>query len=223
MGKKVENMIGRRFGRYVVLEETKERKKDGTIKYLCRCDCGNERIVSGSLLRSGQSKSCGCYNRDVVKKENPNYKKPLYGILNSMKQRCNNKNDKAYHNYGARGIRVCEEWAKDFNSFEEWAINNGYRNGLWIDRIDDNGNYEPNNCRWATPKEQQNNKRTNVMITINGETKNIEEWSNISGIGWATIKRRIELGWENENLLKPVQKKYSHSEKIKEGIRSSRR
>jgi len=217
MAEKVNGMIGRRFGRYVVVAESEQRTKSGTIKYVCKCDCGNTRTISGSLLRNGESKSCGCYNRDLIKKDNPKYKRKLYFVYRSMLDRCNNPNCKSYNNYGGRGISVSQKW-DTYEKFEEWCLNNGYEQGLWLDRIDNNGNYSPDNCRFITPKEQQNNKRTNVNVTIGGITMTIKQWSEKSGIGFATIERRIECGWKEDDLLKPVNKKYSHSEAIKNGL-----
>lgn len=218
MGKKI-NMIDRKFGRLNVLNEVKQKDKDGSIKYLCLCDCGNKKIINGTSLRSGRIVSCGCYNKEIITKKEPFYKDKLYGILSSMKQRCYNKNDKAYKNYGNRGIKICDEWLNNYLNFKEWALSNGYKEGLWIDRIDNNKNYEPNNCRWATPKEQQNNKRVNVVLTINGQSKNIKEWAEYSGIKHGTLYRRLQLGWNPDDLLKEVNKKYSHSEAIKKSLK----
>lgn len=122
-------------------------------------------------------------------------------ILSGMKQRCYNPNNAKYPIYGGRGIKVCEEWKDNFLSFYEWAVLNGYRNDLSIDRIDSNGNYEPSNCRWATQKEQQNNRRTNHLLMYNGETKTVEGWAETTGIAPATIRKRIEYGWSVEDAL----------------------
>ena len=115
----------------------------------------------------------------------------LYYIWSHMKQRCYNENDIKYHDYGERGIRVCDEWIDDFQEFRKWAINNGYEEHLTLDRIDMNGNYEPSNCRWATYRQQANNTRKNHNLSLFGETHTISEWSRIVGIGRATIERRI--------------------------------
>lgn len=213
MGKKVE-MIGRRFGRLIVLSEDK-RDSQGIIYYKCLCDCGNQKIIKGTSLRAGTTKSCGCYNREIITKINPDYKKKLYSIYRGMKNRCYNKNDKAFCNYGGRGIQISPEWDK-YKKFESWAYNNGYSEGLWIDRIDNDGDYSPDNCRWTTPKKQQNNKRTCKYITINGKTQSVTEWAEETGINRSTIYRRIKLGYKGIDLIKPVNQAHSHSEQIKE-------
>ena len=213
MGKKVE-MIGKRFGRLLVISEDK-RDSSGTIHYKCLCDCGNEKIIKGYSLRCGLTQSCGCYHLECVSKDNPIYKRRLYRTYWSMRNRCEYPGSKYYYCYGGRGIRVCEEW-KDFETFEKWAYENGFKEGLTLDRIDVNGNYEPSNCRWITQKEQCYNTRRNIYITANGERKTVTEWSQITGIKKATIERRIKLNWKEEDLLKPVDKSYSHGKEIKE-------
>lgn len=217
MGSKVA-MIGKKFGRWEVLEETSERTQCGSIKYLCRCDCGKTKIVSGVILRRGESTSCGCYNREVITKANKVTGDKLYGIYSAMKQRCYNKNDKAYHNYGGRGIKVCREWLNDSAAFREWALSHGYMEGLWLDRKDNAKGYSPENCRFITPKEQQRNKRTNRIVAINGEMHTVMEWAEISKVPYMTLLRRLKLGWSGQDLLRPVDKKLSHSHEIKQGI-----
>lgn len=211
MGKKVE-LTGRRFGRLVVIEQALEKSANGALHWKCKCDCGNEKIIRGTNLTSGKTLSCGCYNREVITKENPKYKRKLYYIFRSIKDRCEDRNNKAFKNYGGRGISV--EW-KTYEEFEEWCMNHGYKEGLWIDRINNDGNYSPDNCRFCTPKEQQNNKRTNVFITIDVETLTIQQWADKTGIKRATIERRYELGWRGKDLIRPIDKTKSHSESIK--------
>ena len=214
MGKKITDMIGRKFGRWLVIGESSERNSSGDVRYLCKCDCGNEKTVSGTSLRQGKTTSCGCYNREIITKGYRFSEEKLYSVWSAMRQRCGNPHDKAYKNYGGRGIRVCNEWS-NYQVFREWALNNGYKHGLWLDRIDNNSDYSPNNCRWATTKEQARNKRISVMLTIGGTTKNIADWADCSGVGVATIRRRIELGWDNERLLDPIDKRLSHGEAIR--------
>ena len=218
MGSKIY-MIGKVYGRLTVLEEDQRRDKSGVAQYLCKCQCGKLKIVSGSSLRKGITVSCGCYNHEVITKENPKRKRPLYRIYRAILGRCNNPNDKSYHNYGMRGIKM--EW-DGFDEFEQWSMTHGYKQGLWLDRIDNNKGYSPDNCRWATPKVQQNNKRTNIYLEIDGETKTLTEWAEYAGIKPCTLQRRIDLGWAKEELLKEVDKRYSHSKQIKEGMRKKK-
>lgn len=135
----------------------------------------------------------------------------LYNIWTQMHQRCTNQKLDHYDRYGGRGISVCDEWIH-FEVFAEWAMKNSYKDGLSIDRIDVNGNYEPRNCKWSTDIEQQRNKRTNRFITIKGETKTVAEWAEISGVPYKTLQRRIDTGYNEENLLAPVGHHYKHIE-----------
>jgi len=118
-----------------------------------------------------------------------------------MRYRCGNKNASRYKNYGGRGIKVCPEWRKDFVVFMDWALNNGYKKGLSIDRIDNDGNYEPSNCRWATVKQQNRNARFNRHIAINGVTKSLCEWAEVAGISRKTLQWRVNNGWHPGCLL----------------------
>lgn len=144
----------------------------------------------------------------------------LYNIWTQMHQRCTNPNLEHFDRYGGRGITVCDEWSK-FEAFKEWSMSNGYKDDLSIDRIDVNGNYEPINCRWSTETEQQRNKRTNRFIKINGESKTVAEWAEISGMPYKRLQRRIDTGCEEENLLSPIG--YQHQENLLEieGVRKT--
>lgn len=222
MGKKIKMEPGMKYGRWTIISESEKRNKGGDVYYNCICDCGTTRAVSGALLRNGQSTSCGCYNHEIIKKENPDYKTKLYGIHASMKRRCCCENEKSYANYGGRGIKVCEEWLNDFQAFKQWALASGYVRGLTLDRIDNDGDYCPENCRWVTHKVQNNNTRRNVLVEIDGVTKTLTEWAESSGIKTMTLKRRMELGWNGRDLLKPVNKKNSHPDAIKKGMARKR-
>ena len=192
------NLIGEKFGRWTVIE--KAEKRNGMPRLKCRCECGTEKEVYQKHLLSGASVSCGCFAKELAReraikhcKEKATHRMTntrLYRTWINMKKRCYDVNYESYNIYGGRGIQICEEW-QNFTAFMEWALNNGYTDTLTIDRIDVNGNYEPSNCRWATRKEQGNNKRNNHFITYNGITRTIAQWSEIIGINRSTLYARI--------------------------------
>ncbi len=187
------DLIGQKFERLTVTNREKNNKS-GQSMWLCRCDCGNERIVLGQNLRGGLTKSCGCYHAERVKESKTTHgltKTRIHRIWANMKRRCLNKNDSAYKNYGGRGISVCEEWLNSFQTFHEWAMHNGYNDMLTIDRIEVNGNYEPLNCRWVSLKEQQNNRTNNHRITFNGRTLTLHQWSEELEINYQKLFSRI--------------------------------
>lgn len=171
--------------------------------YKCRCDCGSEVVTTTSSLTSGNSSSCGCARREQCAARLTKHglgSVPEYEIWCSMKKRCQNKNCKAYKNYGARGIKVCERWN---NSFEAFLEDMGSRPSPLhsLDRIDNNRGYEPANCRWATDKEQGRNKRDTTMITIRGERRPLIEWCEVLGTNYRTAKNRLRKGWSEEAAL----------------------
>jgi len=151
---KALDLSNKRFGKLIALKKS-DRTSDGQVLWLCKCDCGNHTKVRASSLKRGLSKSCGCMVGCDLRKHGL-YKHKLYGVWISMRQRCNNPNATNYSNYGAIGVEVCDEWS-DFQTFYDWAISNGYQDGLVIDRIDTYGSYGPNNCRWITQAENCQN------------------------------------------------------------------
>lgn len=192
------NISGQRFGRLVAIKRDTER--DCTLHktnyWLCQCDCGNVVSIRKYDLQH-HTRSCGCEKGKLIRETKEKHgwsRKPLYYVWKSMKARCSNKNLPSYKNYGGRGITVCEEWADDFELFKEWAFSSGYKEGLSIDRIDNNGNYEPKNCKWSDAVEQQNNRRSVVNVTYNGVTQSIAKWAREIGVSEATIRNRLKRG-----------------------------
>jgi len=195
----VENMIDKKFHKLEVIEETYRPKhvKTPTKYFICQCECGNIKTVSGGNLRSGQVKSCGCIR---IKKNNIR-NHILYNVWKGMKARCYNINHTAYHNYGGRNIIICSKWYNSFESFFYWCMNNEWKKGLSIDRIDNDGNYYPENCRFVTRKEQGRNKRTNLVFKIGGVEKTVIELSEEYGINQFTLYDRLRRGWDIDKAI----------------------
>ena len=202
---KFEDITGQRFGRLIVIKKA-DNYGNGNYKWLCKCDCGNEKEIEKSSLIAGLTKSCGCLHNEGNRKTHGGKHTRLYHIWLNMKARCYNNNTKEYKYYGGRGITVCDEWKNDFKNFRDWSFDNGYmenvkRNECTIDRIDYNGNYEPSNCRWVDQKIQNRNSRHNKLITYNNETHCMSEWAEILNISYSCLKRRFRKNWEIEKAL----------------------
>lgn len=203
--KNFKDLTGLTFGRLTVIKRA-GNIGDRRTTWLCKCECGNEKIIEGDSLRSGKTKSCGCIRSETMRKKKLIHgfgNERLWDIWKHMNNRCYNTSHPNYKRYGGRGITVCDEWKNDYLAFKEWALNNGYAENLTIDRKDNDGNYEPSNCRWVILDEQNYNKRNTVFITINGETRNLKEWSEISGLSKHLIYSRFRRGWNGTDLLKP--------------------
>lgn len=180
-------------------------------KAFCRCVCGKERLVVKTQLSKGKSKSCGCKRQSTLRHgyTRVGKVKAEWQAWNHMKQRCYNPKDKHYHDYGARGITVCEEWRNSFDTFlADMGDKPSPKHSL--DRIDYNLHYCKENCRWATPMEQSQNRRTVVNITYQGETKCMAEWSRHFGINRRTIAQRYKKGWSLEDVFSPIIKQESN-------------
>lgn len=196
------DLTNQRYGRLTIIKYA--YSKNDRKYWHCKCDCGNEKVISSHDIRLGRTKSCGC-----LKKENSaNMLRThgatdtrLYHIWCSMKQRClkptSNKHKK---NYFDRGICICDEWTV-FENFQKWALENGYQDNLTIDRIDNNGNYCPENCRWVDYKTQANNKSSNRLITYNGETKTVAQWADKIGMKYNCLIMRLCNGWTVEEAI----------------------
>lgn len=199
-------MDGQRYGRLNVLKHDGLRK--GRNFYLCRCECGTECSVLGTRLRSGKTSSCGCFHRERISEANTKHGRSHtteYGIWTQMRARCERPSNHAYERYGGRGIRVCERW-KEFSKF---IADMGERpsSEYSLDRIDNNGNYEPTNCRWATRAEQSSNRRNNIRVTIDHKEVTLSEAARMFGISGLVVWKRIRRGWTIEKALcEPVRK-----------------
>ena len=192
-----ENLTGRRFGKLVVIEWAKSfRSNNKKTFWKCLCDCGKETFVRADMLKSGNTKSCGCgmHPTGPLTHGETAYGKTskLYSVWRAMKSRCLNSNDKYYRNYGGRGVFVCDDWLHDFAKFKQWAIGAGYKEGLSIDRIDNNSGYSPENCRWATRMQQQQNTRNNVLLTLHGKKLCIAEVARRLRVNYETMRHWIK-------------------------------
>ena len=191
-----DSYIGQKKNYLTVIGITRLQNKHRA--FACLCDCGEITLIEPTMWDKGIVKSCGCKHNELLsealKKENPIVKERLYNVYSGMKQRCYNPNDDNYHNYGGRGILICDEWLESYATFKEWAMSTGYdenakRGDCTIDRIDVNGNYEPSNCRWADALTQARNKRNNVFLTINGRTQIMADWQRETGLSPYSLKK----------------------------------
>ena len=203
-----KDISGLKFGRLKVLHRDGVDFR-GRSLWKCKCDCGNEIALPVNALTSGNTKSCGCLARDVQRKRMLDYNTKYFDedsyILSrrllGMKSRCYNKHNRAYVNYGGRGITVCDEWNKDTFAFIKWAKSHGFKKELSIDRIDNNGPYSPENCRWVNANVQSNNRRNNRLFTIRNVTKSVAQWINHLGLPESYHKG---LYSEPDHVIRPI-------------------
>lgn len=225
-GKRRVDLTGKRSGRLTVLyeaEPTFDNRGFQRRRWMCQCDCGNLVVVRSDSL-NGRTKSCGCLQREAVSEygkseahreastSHGDSRERIRNIWYLIKYRCVNERAPAYGNYGGRGIKLCDEWMDDidgYQAFKEWAYANGYADDLSIDRIDNDGDYCPENCRWVDAFVQGNNKRDNHLLTHNGETHTIAEWSRITGIDRRNLYHRAYLGWDEERIFSQPYRKSS--------------
>lgn len=220
MGKPLINMLNQRFGRLVVIAYT-GKNMDGRAVWLCKCDCGDTVEIPRNRLVKGTTTSCGCYRREVATARAQTHglskHKHLAWVYHAIKQRCYNSNNKSYKDYGERGIKMCSDWLDEHNGFKNfynWAIEQGYdetKSGREqsVDRINNDGNYDPDNCRITTNKVQHNNTSKNRYYSYNGKTQTLSQWAEEIGMKYTTLYARvINYGWSIECALEtPVNNK----------------
>lgn len=194
-GSKVKDLTGQKFGRLTVRELAYVDKKCGAI-WLCDCECGNTKEAKARDLSRGSTKSCGCLQRDVAKNIHKTHglsNTRIHSIWMHTRDKCTKPNNKRYKDYGGRGIKVCDEWMNDFMNFYNWSMQNGYQDNLTLDRIDVDGNYEPDNCRWADNDVQAHNKRLDKLYTYNDKTLSVRDWCKEIGFYWSLFGKDPRL------------------------------
>lgn len=202
---KLIDLTGQRFGRLTVIHQAGyNRRRLAT--WVCCCECGKTVVYDGATLRQGHATSCGC-----GKNKNHIVDKHLYFTWRDMRQRCLFPHHPSYPNYGGRGIHVCKEWENSYPAFQTWALQNGWEprthSSLTLDRIDNDGPYSPDNCRFTDRWTQANNRRKTTYLTLDGRTMSLSAWSKVTGICQSTLYRRIGMGWPTERVLtEPIQK-----------------
>lgn len=209
MNKPKKDLTGQRFGRLVALEVVGKSNAHGVL-WKCKCDCGNEKNVRSGYLLEGGTTSCGCYRHELNVSKMGNSAKwktthgmtktPLHRQWCSMRQRCRDPKSTMYHRYGGRGISVCDEW-QDFAKFMEWAVSHGWEKGLAIDRINGDGNYCPENCRFVTQRENNRNKANLVYLTVDGVKKLLVDWADETGQPRARLYNRRKYGWSDKEIV----------------------
>lgn len=204
-----------KYNRLTILSENIEKTLLNKYKHRyvnTLCDCGNKKIILLGHIRSGKIKSCGCFQKENIIKIHQTHcesKTNLHKRWANIKTRCFNLKNKNYKNYGGRGITMCDEWKNDYTKFRDWSLSNGYKPELQIDRINNDGNYEPSNCRWVTNLENSRNKRSSFIITYKGKSKNLVDWAKILKIEKRTLWNRIKKrNWNIEKAFETPVKKY---------------
>ena len=221
MARRREDLTGKKFGRLTVIEFYGINKHGHSI-WMCKCDCGNTAIVASSDLRSGRTLSCGCLWRERIVEAKTTHgmsHSEVYAEYKDMKNRCYNEKAHNYDYYGGRGIKMCDRWRDDIREFynDVSTLSNFGKEGYTLDRINNDGDYEPENVRWATHKEQSNNRRPRSCSRVyeyNGEMRSLKEISTITGISYSTLINRILNGWDPETAFSTeTQVKFRHKNK----------
>lgn len=201
---RIKDMSGERFGRLTVVRIHPLRSESGGVYWLCKCECGTEKAVLANSLRTGDSKSCGCLNSELTASRNRKHgcsKTSDYYAWKAMVQRCTNPSNKSFYCYGGRGIRVCERWMEFTNFVEDMG---SPPSGMCLERKDNNGDYCPENCKWATMAEQNSNKSNNINISAMGKTMNLTHWAKQLGVYPNKIKSRMLRGESGESVIKAI-------------------
>lgn len=198
----IENPVGVKHNRLTCISRLHNYSKSRT-HLLCICDCGNLTIVELSRFKNGHTKSCGCSRKGINATHGGRYTR-LYEIWCGMKKRCYNKRCKAYSRYGKRGISICDDWLDSFSNFELWSKDNGYDENLTLDRIDNDGDYEPNNCRWVNRYIQANNRSTNKIVYYNGSSDTLANWCRKLGLNYSRTSYRLNHGFTVVDAFNPV-------------------
>lgn len=209
---RIVDLTGKKFGRLIVIKKVGKNKFNNVL-WECQCNCGNKKVTISTNLINGICKSCGCLHKEGNRKKHNMSNTRIYNTWHNMIERCYNKKCNEFKNYGGRGIKVYKYWQTKNNGFENfynWAIKNNYNDNLTIDRINNNGNYTPKNCRWVTMKEQANNRSNNLYIEYKGNKKTLKEWSNELGISYNCLRHRLYRNWTIEKALtEPENKQYN--------------
>lgn len=215
--KKIENIryyINKKYNRLTIKSVVGEIKGKSSTKIKCQCECGKLKVIRFDYVVNGRTKSCGCYRQDNARKQSEAMtthnltNTRLYSIYRAMKKRCYDYDTPKYKYYGGRGIKICSDWLDDIQNFARWSYANGYNENLTIDRIDNNGNYEPSNCQWVDQYTQQNNRRNNIKIEYNNEIKTLSQWSEKLGIDYFKLYYKIiNKDMTIDNILKELKEK----------------
>lgn len=205
-GNNFNDLTGERFNRLTVLGLSTRRSGRKTY-WVCKCNCGNNKVVRSDSLKDGSVKSCGCLKEEqdalnlTANHSHLESRTVLHNRWLSMKARCFNVSNSRYSRYGGRGITMHKQWVDSYESFRDWALDNGFDKSLTIERIDNDGNYGPDNCTWIPMKEQANNRSTNVNIEYLGRTQNMKQWTDELGLKYGTINARYHRGWKVPKLF----------------------